>query len=1223
MKKLYLLSLLMMLSIVAMAQTVIVVDKDGNRVPYDPSKVTTVEFQTTPPGFTVNQEKGSDKYLFDKVSSLRGNPNSLFIDPGTVNAKGDGESLAVQVKASTEFDVTTSASWITFDDEAKDGQRYVKVAMNPSLEERTGTVVFTSKDGALVSTLKVVQAGKDDARCIDIDWEKATLDSYDPETGVAVIIFKEDVPIMGEYDVVLLPQEFSTLIRVIDSVAQTDGSKTVSLTTSEGDITNLFKNTEFTLDFDIAEEEGEASTRAKAAANVYRPVKIEDYDGEKFVEVYNGQTARSRAKKAPNDMFNFRYNATGESLYKSSSTDLKWRKHMLMFGLRGSCSYNFGQNDNGVVKFGETKGATFMIEGDTYSQMEMECSHNKINVDVTDGTKTTLMKENAIMRKYTFLVGEKKIPLVLSVKVNIMSDYQLKAGGKVDMSVGISTQSKIKYGVEYKTEGVYGGKMETKEYWTHQCKSTQGDMVDPVVKIDNNDTGVTPFMNVTLSTYPQIVMWVYDNETNFTVSPKATLTMNSYDRYVNGFEAMSFNACPENWVHMVMDKIPGCKKSTWLEFLKGNDYESVNYTRSTNQLMDGEEIARFPAQINNINDYGSRVVFLGDEREAIFNVKSRYWPEGGQSSLLVSQEIVPAAKALVKLEAKGGEFVDAKNPNGYEVKQTAYQYADEEGNVSIKFKPTSEDWPNVKATIVSGDPAEEIKTAWAEMLVQRFDIQCLTPEQEIEKGASAEIIYEVKHWENTQLRIDRGDEMPDVEFKATGGTVSPQKLTDEQVAAAKGKLTVTFTPDENATEGNVLAVANYIFRGNVGWEGKANGKVTVKSESTVDDEQLKKAEKLKENTYEIKNKKTGETEIRDYKTQWSEWTKDQDAVSFQLEDADDDGGTKGMVYGFIPKNMVNLVLKIAKETFVNTPGAKFGFEKFEGGQVMGNFMSTTDHTEGNIKPESRMILRPVKSVSPAPRRAPGDDDDYTGEYELLYYLVFNNETWNSETQQMEEGDEYEVYGRGTMTMHVPTITSFVLSTDKDWVKVGESTKVSLENYYEEGATWDWNDLQIVGQSSNQSEARNGTDNGFFSWDPATQTLTSLKSNDNKNVWVYLGLKSKPSVKAPIQVATGEGWKYTMIKPSVDEFTYTGYGYLSFSFDFAPKESEDEKIDFNALEIDPATNPNGYFSIQRGYGPQGWPIYVNNAPAGEYTVRIWVKSNHDVNCTIKVISTLEE
>jgi hypothetical protein len=125
------------------------------------------------------------------------------------------------------------------------------------------------------------------------------------------------------------------------------------------------------------------------------------------------------------------------------------------------------------------------------------------------------------------------------------------------------------------------------------------------------------------------------------------------------------------------------------------------------------------------------------------------------------------------------------------------------------------------------------------------------------------------------------------------------------------------------------------------------------------------------------------------------------------------------------------------------------------------------------------------------------------------------------------------------------------------------------------------------------------------------------------VYVRLGLKSKPGVQSTLTVATGEGWKYTMIKPSVDEFTYTGYGYLSFSFDFAPKDSENEKIDFNALEIDPSTNPNGYFSLQKHYGPQGWPIYVNNAPKGEYIVRIWLKSNHDVSCTIKVVSELEE
>lgn len=90
MRKLYLLAWMMMLSIVAMAQTIIVVDKDGNRFPYDPTKVSTVDFQTTPPGFTVNHTGGSDLYLFDKVQSLKGNPNFVFIDPETVNVNADG-----------------------------------------------------------------------------------------------------------------------------------------------------------------------------------------------------------------------------------------------------------------------------------------------------------------------------------------------------------------------------------------------------------------------------------------------------------------------------------------------------------------------------------------------------------------------------------------------------------------------------------------------------------------------------------------------------------------------------------------------------------------------------------------------------------------------------------------------------------------------------------------------------------------------------------------------------------------------------------------------------------------------------------------------------------------------------------------------------------------------------------------------------------------------------
>lgn len=179
-------------------------------------------------------------------------------------------------------------------------------------------------------------------------------------------------------------------------------------------------------------------------------------------------------------------------------------------------------------------------------------------------------------------------------------------------------------------------------------------------------------------------------------------------------------------------------------------------------------------------------------------------------------------------------------------------------------------------------------------------------------------------------------------------------------------------------------------------------------------------------------------------------------------------------------------------------------------------------------------------------------------------------------------------------------------------------------YYEESTTWDWNDTQLLASSTDYSNARNGEDEGFFSYDAATQTLTSLKSNDNKRVYVCIALKSNPGVKNVMTVSTGEGWKYTMIKTSQEEITTSANSYPSFSFDWAPKDSDSEKIDYNALELDPDCAPADYFTFPTSYAKQGWPVWVSSScPPGEYNLKFRVKSNHDVYCTMKFIVSASE
>jgi hypothetical protein len=510
-----------------------------------------------------------------------------------------------------------------------------------------------------------------------------------------------------------------------------------------------------------------------------------------------------------------------------------------------------------------------------------------------------------------------------------------------------------------------------------------------------------------------------------------------------------------------------------------------------------------------------------------------------------------------------------------------------------------------------------------EFYVTPYKLKCLTPEVEMKTSEEhATIRYEL-------LEYKKGEWVacPDKKllFTATNGSAQPDyALTNEN-----GICQTVFTPTEDATEGTVTGTCTIVVneKANFVWTQSQTAHITIIDDIGINDEILKKVAKKKPNEYIIRNKRTGAEEIRNYTEKWSEWTKGKDVLEFVLEDADDDGGTKGMIYGFIPKSLVNQILFLNAKQFENTPGAKFGFGVYEGQELSADFMSTTGMTEGNIKPLSRFMLRMIKPLVTPARRATSEgaeDEEFTGEYELLYYLEFQNQIWNPETQQMEEGDEYEVYGRGTMKMHIPHVTSFVVDTEKDWVKVGESTKVTIESYYEEEATWDWNDTQLIGSSTDYSKARNGEDEGFFSYDAATQTLTSLKSNDNKYVYVCIGLISNPGVKNVMMVSTGNGWNYTMIKTNHDVIECRANSYPSFDFDWAPKASDSERMDFNALELDPDCVPAGYFSFPTSYANQGWPVWVSSKCApGEYTLKFRVKSNHNINCTMKFIVSPEE
>ena len=436
MKKLLFSAWLLMFSMVAAAQTFVVVDKDGNRIKYDVSKLDSVTFQQTPPAFTVyeavtngteaGQGQGQEghaqevtQYTFDNVKGFAGDPNFLFTHPDTVYVDADGQDFAFQLHANVGYDYTPSAAWLTYKSaiDATDSLRFA-AAMNPSTDKRTAYVAFISKDEQQRDTLWVVQAGKTDSRYIDIDWSTTTLESFNEESGQAVLTFAGDVPVMGDYDVVLLPKDDSYVIRLIDDVQQPKGSNTVTLATRQGLMGNLFKNQKFTLATEASAIRGRRAPALEG--NVYTPTEVAIFDGEKYVEVFNADKASSQGRKAPvgfeHDFINWEYNDDGRVLWSKGNQSLSWDKFNVNLGLKGLFSFDFGDIAWEKVRMGDLKHLRIALEGG----FDMELVMKYLVSAQVEMKKEWEIAKDVFKAKYKFMVGA--TPVYIEVGTDLMAE---------------------------------------------------------------------------------------------------------------------------------------------------------------------------------------------------------------------------------------------------------------------------------------------------------------------------------------------------------------------------------------------------------------------------------------------------------------------------------------------------------------------------------------------------------------------------------------------------------------------------------------------------------------------------------------------------------------------------------------------------------------------------------------------------------------------------------
>jgi hypothetical protein len=100
--------------------------------------------------------------------------------------------------------------------------------------------------------------------------------------------------------------------------------------------------------------------------------------------------------------------------------------------------------------------------------------------------------------------------------------------------------------------------------------------------------------------------------------------------------------------------------------------------------------------------------------------------------------------------------------------------------------------------------------------------------------------------------------------------------------------------------------------------------------------------------------------------------------------------------------------------------------------------------------------------------------------------------------------------------------------------------------------------------------------------------------------------------------TGDGWPYTSftITPAEQEVV-KGYNCQMSVDSWAPESVE--TWDPYSIEIDPASDPNGYFKYEPGF-PRLRAFY--SCKPGTYNIRMRLMSNHNVGFTMKITVTDE-
>lgn len=392
--------------------------------------------------------------------------------------------------------------------------------------------------------------------------------------------------------------------------------------------------------------------------------------------------------------------------------------------------------------------------------------------------------------------------------------------------------------------------------------------------------------------------------------------------------------------------------------------------------------------------------------------------------------------------------------------------------------------------------------------------------------------------------------------------------------------------------------------------GKVYTSKSVALASTASLDPIKQAEALQVNTYSIQ--KTGEAaQVFSFQQEYSQWyigpswmDSAYEALHVELMDEDPQEATMGWFSGEFPPSVAGQLTTVDEDFFseFSWASAKVGTMRLGKDKMIDVHMAKG----GNVKLKgcSQFLIKPKVGTK-----------SYSGEYQFLFVFVFDNWTWDQQTESYIPGDEYTMCGNAILNELIAELSYFSLEGGYGaWLAPGQTLKLTAQ--WTAGAKFDWSKVTL------DSQTCNGSSGEWFTWDSSTQTLYAKNSADNKAVNLTFGY-SGTDMTYNMTVYSGPGYNSFRIKPENSSADFVlvendpAYGWSSDTIWFTGDEWAPDNggsFNFHSIEIDPSSG--NYDKLDyNDYGP-----YVNfkkGIPEGDFNLIFHSKANPVVKFTIPV------